>query len=381
MGEDIEIGELSWQKLDWSQLTWMYSEGRRHREESDIAYRFRVWMHLNGLELFGQSYYAVSETDQTPFMDKDDIDAEDLSLFLKLLNSGPSPVPDKGPVMMILLRKVACRSWWSRMCSGVTGLFFWKRKIIPYGVSMHRLFQAVRYQTGFIDTPQKLTYLPIDVIRIGRASYQVPQKVLGNLTYEQYGNCQHALTEYWKVMDRIVRMAESGDGLSGKEVQLGRMDAECRELQIRFLAHVLTPEAPENDRFGNRQYIYSSYHADLMAEDWARNGMRFRKRDGVDVLVLFSILYQMFQSTLILYKSLFPHVFADASSSGKGARENPIVSELGTLNAIMKYQGYSTQQEVYDTNALIIFKILDSMTKEAKEMERISRKTKAKHRN
>ena len=91
---------------------------------------------------------------------------------------------------------------------------------------------------------------------------------------------------------------------------------------------------------------------------------------------LFPILYQLFQSSLLQYQTMFPHVFS--SSGGKGGADNPIVSELGTLNAVMKYQGYTTQQEVYDTNALFVFKIIDSMTREAKEMEKANKRASRK---
>lgn len=91
---------------------------------------------------------------------------------------------------------------------------------------------------------------------------------------------------------------------------------------------------------------------------------------------LFPVLYQLFQSSLSSFSALFPYVFTE--NSRKGADVNPLVSELGTLNAVMKYQGYTAQQEVYDTNALIIFKVIDTMTKEAKDMEKATKKAKRK---
>ena len=44
-----------------------------------------------------------------------------------------------------------------------------------------------------------------------------------------------------------------------------------------------------------------------------------------------------------------------------------------TVNTIMKYAGYAEQQQVYDSNLPFIFDILNTMTKEAKELENIKK--------
>ena len=50
--------------------------------------------------------------------------------------------------------------------------------------------------------------------------------------------------------------------------------------------------------------------------------------------------------------------------------------EVGTVNTIMKYAGYAEQQQVYDSNLPFIFDILNTMTKEAKEIEEMNAKYK-----
>ena len=44
-----------------------------------------------------------------------------------------------------------------------------------------------------------------------------------------------------------------------------------------------------------------------------------------------------------------------------------------SLNTIMKYAGYAEQQQVYDSNLPFVLDILNTMTKEAKELENIKK--------
>ena len=55
-----------------------------------------------------------------------------------------------------------------------------------------------------------------------------------------------------------------------------------------------------------------------------------------------------------------------------------LTGEVGTINAVMKYQGYASPQEIYDTNLPIILGVLNNMTKEAKEIEKMNAKIKRK---
>ncbi|MBQ0050218.1 MAG: hypothetical protein KBT12_08325 [Bacteroidales bacterium] len=47
---------------------------------------------------------------------------------------------------------------------------------------------------------------------------------------------------------------------------------------------------------------------------------------------------------------------------------------MSTMNAVMKWQGFTEHQKVYDSNAVFIFSILNSMTKEAKAIEEANQK-------
>ena len=52
--------------------------------------------------------------------------------------------------------------------------------------------------------------------------------------------------------------------------------------------------------------------------------------------------------------------------------------EVGTINTVMKYAGYSEQQQVYDSNLPFVLDILNTMAKEAKEIEKMNARIKKK---
>lgn len=92
--------------------------------------------------------------------------------------------------------------------------------------------------------------------------------------------------------------------------------------------------------------------------------------------MLFSICFQAYQTAVLHYEKVYPLLF---SGDGKSdALRTALTGEVDTLNAIMKYQGYSDQQQVYDANLPIILGVLSNMTKEAKEIEKMNSKIKRK---
>ena len=56
----------------------------------------------------------------------------------------------------------------------------------------------------------------------------------------------------------------------------------------------------------------------------------------------------------------------------------PTATMIGTINAVQKYAGFNSPQTVYDQNSVFIFKFLDSMAEEAKQIEDMNRKMKTK---
>ena len=80
--------------------------------------------------------------------------------------------------------------------------------------------------------------------------------------------------------------------------------------------------------------------------------------------------------TLTYYAASYPLLF---DSGGKNDQmRDALTGEVGTINTIMKYAGYAEQQQVYDSNLPFVLDILNTMTKEAKEIERMNARIKKK---
>ena len=374
----MTLSSFSWNSLTWDQLLWLHGDGARRDGEPAIMHRFRVWMHLNGLELCGKSFYATVGDRQQPFLENEDLSVSELQNLLIAMSdrSGRTDTDttttdgrneDRIPQLVILFRrtKTSLTPHPSTLNPQPSTLF---------GAPIDELFYAVREHTAFL-TEQTLTSLPAETITILGKEYQLPQPLLANITYEQFNTCSHALDSCFRALAAATTVPEASP--SG----------------ITFLSHILTPLVSTPDAPA-RRYEYLPELSEALAAQWQsqleqearlshRHLWRFRRRSSPltphpssltsQLSALFPLLVLHFQSCLTRFKSMFPYVFTEGK--GHTGAESPIVSELGTVNAIMKYQGYPSQQSVYQTNALLVFKVLDSMTREAKEMEKLKHKS------
>jgi hypothetical protein len=75
------------------------------------------------------------------------------------------------------------------------------------------------------------------------------------------------------------------------------------------------------------------------------------------------------------YPSVFPLLFGGGKSD---PLHTALTGETDTINAVMKYQGYSSPEQVYNTELPIILGTLNTMSKEAKEIEKMNAKIKRK---
>ena len=187
--------------------------------------------------------------------------------------------------------------------------------------------------------------------------FSLPEKACTNVTWHQYRSLQ---------------------GLTQMMFQDGIDDATALGLQAQFLAYILVPEqqdgAPLADRFGCRhKYRYDADRAEQTVVFWRS------LLDGPDAPanVLYALCFQTYQTALHYYEKVFPLLF---HGSGK---EDPLhdalTGEVDTINCVMKYQGYTDPQQVYDANLPIILSVLNTMTKEAKEIEKMNAKIKRKN--
>lgn len=217
-----------------------------------------------------------------------------------------------------------------------------KGKEIAPGREPHR-----GYVSGFRDA----MILPIDHIDIGGATFALPQMACNNLTWQQY---------------------RSLHSLAPSLFREGNTEAETLSLQARFMGHITVPAlpiAPTTDRFAPANaYTYNAERAEQTFAFWEKQLPLHP--------YLFHICFQTWHTAMHYYEQTFPLLF-----SGEGKNDplqDALTGETATLNSVMKYQGYTSPQEVYDANLPVILSTLNTMAREAKEIEQMNARIKNK---
>ena len=214
--------------------------------------------------------------------------------------------------------------------------------------------------------------------RLARRMFALPQMACSNLTWQQYRALQALVPQLF------------GDGADGQE---------ALELQAQFLAHCLTPRSLALlDTFGGSirirphwEYRYSADRAEELVAYWRKKleprrpsflrRLFRRTAEGLQEQVfalhaLFYICFQCYQTAVQYYSNAYPLLFSDDGK--KDTMRDALQGEVGTVNTVMKYAGYSEQQQVYDSNLPFVLDILNTMAKEAKEIEKMNSKIKKK---
>jgi len=195
--------------------------------------------------------------------------------------------------------------------------------------------------------------LPRDTMKVGRRVFALPQVACNNLTWQQYRSLQAIAPQLFS------------EGLSEQQVL---------DLQAQFLAHSLVPRSlalldTTNGSIRFRphyEFCYNTSQAEGLVGFWRKHA------EGT----LFHICFQCYQTALTYYAATYPLLFS--GDEKKDAMRDALSGEVGTINTIMKYAGYAEQQQVYDSNLPFVLDILNTMTKEAKEIERMNYKIKKK---
>lgn len=190
-------------------------------------------------------------------------------------------------------------------------------------------------------------------------TFALPQVACNNLTWQQYRSLQAIAPQLF------------AEGIGEREA-LG--------LQAQFLAHILTPRSLALlDTAGGSirlrphyEYRYNAEQAEGLARWWERQLTRENGR----LAVLFHICFQAYQTAISYYAASYPLLFSDSGKTDP--LRDALTGEVGTINTIMKYAGYAEQQQVYDSNLPFVLDILNTMTKEAKEIEKMNSKIKSK---
>lgn len=207
---------------------------------------------------------------------------------------------------------------------------------------------------GYVSPMRDALMPPVETVAVRRHTFALPQMACNNLTWQQYRSLQ---------------------AISPQLFAEGQSDDDVLDLQAQFLAHSLVPRSLALvDTTGGSirirlhyEYRYNAEQAESLVKWW---------RKHMDQ-VLFHICFQCYQTALSYYAKAYPLLFSDDGK--KDPMKDALQGEVGTINTIMKYAGYAEQQQVYDSNLPFVLDILNTMTKEAKEIERMNAKIKNKH--
>lgn len=192
-----------------------------------------------------------------------------------------------------------------------------------------------------------------ETVEVAGVTFALPQGACSNITWHQYRSLQAIAPQLWQ------------DGLT---------DDEARSLHAQFLAYILVPALPTEeiaDRFNTKpSFRYDAERAEASVAFWEE------QLNGADAPVLFHICFQVWQTAVAnFYPSVFPLLFGGGKSD---PLHTALTGETDTINAVMKYQGYSSPEQVYNTELPIILGTLNTMSKEAKEIEKMNAKIKRK---
>lgn len=190
--------------------------------------------------------------------------------------------------------------------------------------------------------------------------FALPQMACNNITWQQYRSMQALAPQLFR-----------------EEIS----EEEVIDLQAQFLAHCLVPskeDAATDDRFRPRHiYRYDTERAEQTTPFWRERLIRSSqsRQPTHTVLPLFHICFQAYHTAMLYYGKAYPLLF----TGGKNQEfRDALQGEVGTVNSVMKYQGYSDPQQVYDANLPIILDTLNTMAREAKEIEKMNAKMKKK---
>lgn len=228
--------------------------------------------------------------------------------------------------------------------------------------------EAVDPVHGYVSGMRDAMILPQLELEVDGVLFALPQMACNNLTWQQYRSLQ---------------------AISPQLFQEGISEEDALELQAEFLSQILVParsNTTTTDRFAPKHdFTYNTERAEQSVAFWRKRLATIPTGKPSDTLnnashaaVLFHICFQCYQTALAYYSKAYPLLFND--SGKKDQMKDALQGEVGTINTIMKYAGYAEQQQVYDSNLPFVLDILNTMAKEAKEIEKMNARIKSKRR-
>ncbi len=210
---------------------------------------------------------------------------------------------------------------------------------------------------GYVGPMRDALALQRERLEVDGVTFALPQVACNNLTWQQYRTLQTLAPQLFAA---------------------GITEEQTVGLQAQFLAHCLVPardRTPDTDRFAPAYiFRYDVERAEQTVAFWTKRLKVVDARKNMQYL--FHVCFQCYQTALTYYASAYPLLFSEGEKSDPHA--DALKGESGTINAIMMKANYVNQQEVYDSNLPFILDILNTMAKEAKEIEKMNAKIKRK---
>ena len=308
-----------------------------------------------------------------PPKDWNTLSKEQLLGIHKLLNEGLSEVEYKLKVFLMLMGlKILKRA--EKKNDGTFRYLFrrlgWKHTLRKetLGMESWEVSYWIDKYLKFLDEPFRLLKLPFEYVIFRGRKYRAPEPLMINLTYEQYGNAQKYLVNYWELSRMVDSLRKNGATTEA----IRHVEHEALNARAGFLAHMYTP--------ASLRILDQRHRGTRFAPRWVYNydsdeSERHLKKFRTAPRWMFDVTYQLFQSCQQNYKKDFKFLFKEYED---GEGKSALVMEIETINAVQKYAGYGNQQEVYDTNAVFIFGFLNNMAHEAQEIEKMNNRMKLK---
>lgn len=221
---------------------------------------------------------------------------------------------------------------------------------------------------GFLDDPHKRTMCPYTYIHLRGKKFKAPSDLMTNLTYHQYSRAQTLLSSYWDTLKLIDTLIERNASSQAIQAQIQKIKSyQCQFLSTLFNESYIETETEKEGKtikVNRRVWMYDELQTD-------ENEWRFKKVCNQ----MFPVMLQFFQSVQSYFSIIFPDLFTTGKSINKA---NVLHMEAHTVNAVMKYQGFKDTDAVYQSASFRILEILDTMSKDAKQIEEMNRKMKSK---
>lgn len=310
---------------------------------------------------------------QTPPSSWDELNDEQLRFIFQLQQKGVGIIEYKLKIFLHLMGlKILNRA--EKKEDGSFTYHFRRKGILPcirrevLNMEAWEVDYWIKTYLSFLDEPGHLMSLPFDYWKRWRKRFKAPGTLMLDVTYEQYSNAQNYLTAYTQQLQLAESMLNNGS--HPKAVK--RIQQQALDSRAGFLSHLfIAPQwqLTDSDTRSTRLNVHRAYrYSNQLAE---RHKCYFKAAPDY----LFWVAVRFFQGCLEHFKKELPDLFKEGD---KVDDRTVWMMEVDTINAVQKYQGYNKQQEVYDSEAVFVFGILNNMIQEAKEVEKMNSKIRKK---